>query len=69
VVKNQILGGLTNDDLVVIGRVTPLVPPENHLLLEVEYSYGSWKEVAKADLPPPSANSKLPSLTTSAQEL
>ena len=37
-------------DFIVIGRVTPLVIPENHLLLEVEYRHGSWKEIAKGTI-------------------
>jgi hypothetical protein len=37
-------------DFVVIGRVTPLATPESYLLLEVEYNYGSWKQIAKGGI-------------------
>ncbi|MCI5149307.1 MAG: hypothetical protein D3916_07960 [Candidatus Electrothrix sp. MAN1_4] len=40
----------SDDEFVVMGRVTPLVRPENYLLLEFEHSKGNWKEVAEGEV-------------------
>jgi hypothetical protein len=37
-------------DFIVMGRVTPLVTPKSYLLLEVEYSKASWKQIAKGKI-------------------
>lgn len=36
-----------DSDFEVVGRVTPLVTPQDNLLLEVEFGHDKWKEIAK----------------------
>ena len=36
-----------DSDFEAVGRVTPLVTPQDNLLLEVEFGHDKWKEIAK----------------------